>query len=226
MHMKRYTMPGFWPLGRKVNKFVMTPLPGPHKKRFSMPLTIVIRDVLGYTDTAAESKKILARGDVMIDKKTVKEEKHPVGLMDVVEFPSVKKQFRVVACHKGLELVEIDAKESSKKLCAIKGKTVIKGGKFQISLHDGRNVIVGKENKHRLGDSVLIELPTQKILQHWQIKEGVPATIVSGKNAGAAGKIKSVYQRKRMQEKSRVVIATKDGEIETLKEYVLIGEIK
>jgi len=226
MHMKRYSMPGFWPLGRKVKKFVTTPLPGPHGKYQSIPLRVLVRDVLKYANTTREAKAIIKSGEVMIDRKVVKEEAHPVGLMDVVELKSVKKHYRVMADHRGLMLTETSASEASKKLCRVKGKKIIRGGRLQISLHDGRCIIVGKENKYKPGDSVLIELPGQKILHHWQVKVGSPAMIVSGKNIGKSGRIKSIYERKRMQEKSRIVIETKKGEIETLRDYVLVGEVK
>jgi ribosomal protein S4E len=54
----------------------------------------------------------------------------------------------------------------------------------------------------------------------------MPVMVVAGKNMGAAGKIKSLQQRKNMMEKNRVVIETSDGEIDTLREYVLVGELK
>ncbi len=123
MHMKRYSMPGFWPLGKKVEKFVVTPASGPHPKHSNIPLLIVLRDILGFAENAKEARMILNKGDVLIDKKPVKDEKHPVGLMDIVEFPTIKKQFRVLTGTKGIELQEIPAKESSSKLCRIKGKT-------------------------------------------------------------------------------------------------------
>lgn len=226
MHMKRYTMPKFWPLGKKVNKFVITPSAGPHPKQSCISLRVVLRDILGYAENAREASKIIKGGEVLIDKKLVKNDNHPVGLMDVVEFPGVNKQFRVVPDRKGLKVVEIDAKESSKKLCSVKNKKVIKGGSIQIILHDGRTMLVGKENKYKPGDSLLIELPTQKILGHFQMKEGVPAIIFAGKNSGSAGKIKTLEKRKTMMEKSRVVLETDDGEIETLSDYILVGEIK
>jgi small subunit ribosomal protein S4e len=225
MHMKRFSMPGFWPLGRKTEKFVITPSPGPHPKQFSIPLRIVIRDVLGYAETADEAKKLIKGGEVMVDKNVCRNENHPVGLVDVVEFPSIKKQFRVVASRRGMQLAEIGAKEASKKLCAIKKKTAVRGGKFQLTLHDGRNVVV-KENKYRPGDSLLIELPAQKILGHFEAKAGAAATIMAGKNSGATGKIKVIENRKKMTEKSRVIIGTKGADIETLNEYILVGEIK
>ena len=58
----------------------------------------------------------------------------------------------------------VNEKESSLKLCKIKGKNLMKG-KINLNLHDGRNIIT--DNKEiKVGDSVLIELPAQKINQH------------------------------------------------------------
>jgi small subunit ribosomal protein S4e len=226
MHLKRLSMPAFWPLGKKGNTFVVTPSPGSHKKMASIPLRVVVRDVLGFAQTAAEARKLISGGEVLVDKKKVKDERHPVGLMDVVEFPSIKKCYRVFASGGGLELRETEEKLSSRKLCAIKGKIAAKGGKIQIGLHDGRTIITGKGSAYKPGDSLLIELPSQKIVEHFKLKEGAPAMVVAGRNIGATGKIKVLKGRKKMTEKNRAVIETKDGEIDTLMEYVLVGELK
>ncbi|MBN1897054.1 MAG: 30S ribosomal protein S4e [Candidatus Aenigmarchaeota archaeon] len=226
MHMKRYTMPKFWPVARKKEKFVVTTSPGPHPKSRSIALRVVIRDVMGYAETAKEAEQIVKGGSVFVDKKRVKDDKRAIGLMDVVSFPEIKKHYRAFPSKKGLELKEIKEADSSKKLCMIKGKNVINGGKVQISLHDGRIIVLGKESKYKPGDSVLIELPSQKILQHFELKEGEKAVVIAGNNIGAEGKIKLIHDRKTMFEKSRVVVTTKDCEIETLKEYVLVGDMK
>lgn len=226
MHMKRYSMPAFWPLGRKQEKFVVTPTPGPHPKGASIALRVVLRDVLGYAETASEASKVVKGGGVMVDKRVIKDDKYPVGLMDVVEFPSVKKYYRVVAGPKGLLLSETDASHSSKKLCSIRGKRAVKGGKIQLQMHDGRTLITDKAGKYKPGDSVLIELPGQKVLEHFPLKEGVHAVVFAGKTSGASGRIKSIKTAKSMTERGRVVVETKEGDIETLKEYVIVGEAK
>ena len=48
----------------------------------------------------------------------------------------------------------------------------------------------------------------------------------AGKNSGASGRIKSIKTAKSMTERGRVVVETKEGDIETLKEYVIVGEAK
>jgi small subunit ribosomal protein S4e len=226
MHMKRYTMPKFWPVSRKKNKFIVSTSPGPHAKDRSMALRVVLRDVMGYAETAKEAEEIVKAGNVFVDKKRVKDDKRAIGLMDVISFPSIKKHYRVIPSGKGILIDEIKEAESSKKLCRITGKKVVKGGKMQISLHDGRVIVLGMESKYKPGDSVLIELPSQKILKHFSMKEGEKAVVIAGNNVGSEGKIKMIQNRVNMLEKSRVILETKEGEIETLKEYVVVGEMK
>ena len=67
-------------------------------------------------------------------------------------------------------------------------------------------------------------LPDQKIAKHYSLEKGSPAFIFSGKNVGAKGRIKEVKTRKSMTEKSTVAIRSEDKEIETLKDYVFVGE--
>ncbi|RKY00714.1 MAG: hypothetical protein DRP54_05040 [Spirochaetes bacterium] len=154
-HLKRHAMPKWWPVPRKTHTFVVKPMPGPHPWDKSVPLKIIIRDILGYAENSYEAKKILTAGKVLVDKKVRKEPNFPVGFMDVIEIPETKKFFRMDVNEKGMGLREISEKESGMKLCKIIGKTVVKGGLFQINLHDGRNIIL-KRNMYNVGDSLLI----------------------------------------------------------------------
>jgi len=224
MHMKRYMMPKFWPLGRKERKFVVTPLPGPHGKYSSIALRVILRDVLNLAENSDESGRIVSSGKVLVDGKKVKDDRHPVGIMDVVSFPEIKKHYTLLPEKNGLVLKE--TKNAKSKLCSIKTKTAIKGGRLQLGLHDGRTLIVSKGSKYRPGDSLLIEIPGQKIVQHFPLREGATATIFAGKNSGIKGKIKSIDERKTMLEKARILLETADGEIDTLKDYVIVGEVK
>ena len=226
MHLKRSRMPGFWPMGLKENKFVVNPRAGPHAKESCFPLMVIVRDILGVVQDSAEGSKAIKAGSIMVDKRPVKDPNYPVGLMDVVEIPDMKKAYRVVPSKKGLDVVEIKADDSSKKLCRVNSKQLVKGGKYQVTLHDGRNVLCGKDCKYNVGDSLLVELPDQKVLKHFGYKVGEPAIIFSGRNVGMAGKIKTVHERKTMVENATVEVETKDGLLKTSKEYVLVGEMK
>ena len=71
MHMKRSMMPGFWPVEKKAETFVTTPAPGPHKKAWSFPLIVALRDVMGVAKTAKEARTAIKAGKVFVDKRAV-----------------------------------------------------------------------------------------------------------------------------------------------------------
>jgi small subunit ribosomal protein S4e len=224
MHLKRYLAPDYWKLHKKEKAFAVTPRPGPHPKNMCIPISIILRDILKCVKTGRESKRVIKAGKVIVDKKVRKDPNFPVGLMDVVEIPDMKKVFRVDIDKHGLFLKEINPEDSDKKLCRIKGKRSVKKGLTQLTLHDGRNILT-KDSGYKVGDSLLIKIPEQTILKHFKLEKDIPVIVISGKNMGAKGKIKEIYNRKTMLEKSRVLIETKDGEIETSKDYVMVGEI-
>lgn len=225
MHLKRYSIPKYWKLGKKEKKFAVSPRPGPHKKSECIPLLVILRDVLKMFEGAEEAENAVKKGEILVDKKARKDPNYPVGLMDVVEIPKIKKYYRVSVDKKGLMLEEINSSSADKKLCRIQNKRIIRGGVTQINLHDGRNILADK-NMYKPNDSLLIEIPAQKILKHFKFEKNSPATVISGKNIGVTGKVKDIFNRKTMPESNRVVIQTKEGDIETVKEYVLVGEFK
>lgn len=222
--LKRYSMPEYWNVPKKANVFVVRPMPGAHKMDECIPLQIILRDILKVAQTGKEVKQILNSEKILVDKKTRKEPKYPVGLMDIVEIPDIKKYYRINTNKSGLYLEDIKETEADRKLCKIVGKTTLKGGLTQLNLHDGRNIIL-KKNAYNVGDSLLIHLPDQKILRHIKFQKGEPAMIISGKNMGIRGKINDIKRRKTMLEKSTVTIKTAEKEIETLLDYAMVGEV-
>jgi len=218
--LKRLRAPKFWKVPKKVEKWVVAPRPGPHKKFESIPLAIIIRDMLKITDTANEAKRIIKMGEVLVDGKTRKDHKYPVGLMDVVAVPKLEKYFRVVPAAKGLELIEINKKESEEKICRINNKTTMKKGKLQLNLHDGKAILVDKD-VYKTGDSVLVELPSQKIKEHAKLEKENLGLITKGKNSGKLVKIKEVIATKG-REPNKVVCELEKEPIEVLKDHVLV----
>lgn len=225
MHLKRYSIPKYWKLAKKEQKYVVSPRPGPHKKYECIPLIVVLRNVLGIFETAKEAKTEIKKGEILVDKKARKDTHYPVGFMDVVEIPSMKKHYRVNVNKAGLVIEETGPAESDKKLCRIQDKKILKGGITQLNLHDGRNILTEKKI-YNTNDSILIEVPSQKIVKHFKFEKNSHAIVVSGKNKGVKGKVKEIFDRKTMKESNMVVLQTKDGDMETVKEYVLVGDVK
>ena len=85
--LKRKPAPAFWPIHRKDLPWVVKPQSGSHSLENCLPLTLVLRDILGVAQTRKEGQLILAQGKVLVDGKIRKRDESPVGLMDVISMP-------------------------------------------------------------------------------------------------------------------------------------------
>lgn len=186
--MKRLTAPKWWPIKRKENKFVISPR-GAHPKEFSLPLLVLVRDILKLAETNREAKRIITGGNVLVDKRKRKDPKFGIGLFDVIEIPAMKKAWRAVP-KKGLSFIEIPESEANKKICKILDKKTLKGSKNQMNLNDGRNILTDK--KYSTYDSLVIELPEQKIVDHLKFEKGSTVVVIKGSNVGKMAKIKII----------------------------------
>src|SRR3989338_7765822 len=100
-HLKSYFAPKSWRVKRKYVKFISKPNPGPHKIEISMPLNVIIRDILGYAKNLREVKFILENNDVKVDGIRRRDPKFPVGLFDVLSFNGIGEYFRIILDSKG-----------------------------------------------------------------------------------------------------------------------------
>ncbi|TXT65945.1 MAG: 30S ribosomal protein S4e [Promethearchaeota archaeon] len=227
--LKRLNTPKFLQIKRKHGKFFVSPSPGPHPKRFCLPLLHIVRDLLQIMDNHREAKKLIGRGYFKVDGKVVRDERFPVGLMDVLSIDQIDTHYRIIPdSHYGLMLHEISKEESEFKLCRINGKKTIQGGHIQLNLHDGRNILIRlddptnpEEDKYRRMDVLKISLPEQDIIKNLEFAENKLALIIDGTNIGQIGKIISV--QKRFGPNASTVSIEQDGEqIETSYDYTFI----
>ena len=201
-HQKRTSSPKTWPINRKqpTARFVPKMSPGPHTKETAMPMMVLLREVLGKAESKSEVKKILANRQVLIDGRARGDEKFPVGHMDVVSFDGSDEQYRV-QIHTSHRLLpfEIDEKEASYKICKVIGKRNVSGGHTQISLHDGRNILLEKGHKSidqiKGQHSLKIAIPSQEILEVLPLEEGARAMVTEGHHQGKIGKIVEIQTR-------------------------------
>jgi small subunit ribosomal protein S4e len=162
-----------------------------------MPITLVVRDVLGLAKTAREVRFILHNELAKIDGRVVKDTRRGVGLMDVLTLG--EENYRCVLDHNGrLQYRPIGAKEAAWKVCRIEGKTTIKGGRTQLNLHDGRNILVDDASKeaYSTGDSLKISLPDQKVLEHIRFGEGTRCYLIGGAHVGSTADVKEYVEKR------------------------------
>lgn len=216
MEMKRYAAPKFWPIERKTKKFVITPRPGAHPKSRSIPLGVVLRDMLHYAQTRKEVKEILNKDIVKVDGRIRKDHRFPVGLMDVISIG--EEDYRVLPSKKGLYLKSINKEEARIKLSLIKNKKCVKG-KVQLNLHDGKNILVEKDD-YKTGDVLLIDFE-RGIKEILKLEKGTTALITGGHNIGAVGNIADVIITKSPQPNQVSVVLGKKIVV-VPKDYVFV----
>ena len=198
-HLKRLNAPRSWPIKRKVSIWTTKQRPGSHSVENSIPAAFLLRDMIKICDTAREAKT-------------------PVGLMDAVAIPKMDLYFRIVLTDKGkLVAVPISKDEAGWKLCRVEGKTKITGGKIQVNLNDGRNILLEK-NAYKSGDVLKIAVPSQEILEVFALDKDAAVLITSGQHAG---KTVTVSEYIITEDASANIVRFTDG-TETVKRNVFV----
>ena len=191
--LKRQIAPMFWGIARKEKRFVVTVKPGPHKKNYSIPTAVLLRDKMKIVSTLREAKSVIYAGKITIDGVKRKSLHHGIGLMDVVELDGVSDSYRLVPKDGTiLTPIKINADEKNKKIVKVIGKTSIKGGKTQIKFHDGRTLI--SDELVDVNDSCVLQIPEQKILEVIKLEKNTKILITRGINAGKTGEIKEIKE--------------------------------
>lgn len=212
--LKRLAAPSFWKIPRRgvKKKYAITPRPGPHPKDRCIPLGIIIRDYLNLAENLKEAKKIV----VKVDGKKRRDLKFPVGLMDVLEIGD--KTYRVLPDSKKYLILK-EVKDGNIKLLQVKGKTYVKGDLVQIHFHDGRNLLIKKEEDNfKTGDVVIWNFKENKIIDTIKLENGKMVVVVHGKNVGKIGILEKIELKKGL-EKDIAIINSEGNKIKVPLEY-------
>jgi len=216
--MKRLAAPRSWPLKRKIRVWVTKQSPGPHAIEESLPAALVLRDMLKICDTAKEAKRIIGNREILVDGRPLRSHKLPIGLMDVISIPKMNANYRMLLTDKGkLTLIGIPEEEAKWKLCRIQDKTTVRGGKIQLNLHDGRNIVLDK-NEYSTGDVLKFDLDGKKTSASYPLAPGSIALIIRGPHAGRTAVVSEVVKVRRSGSDT---VKFEDG-TETVKGHVFV----
>jgi len=231
--LKRKPAPAFWPIHRKDLPWVVKPSSGAHSLDTCIPMSLVLRDMLGVAQTRKEGKFILTQGKVIVNGVVYRKDDIPVGLMDVIAFPESDKYYRVMPSKHGLVLAPISKEESNTSLLRVENKYTVSKG-VQVALHNGSVMLIKVadpknpvEVPYNTFDVLKVTYPEKQVIQTLSVKEGNLAVITGGKNIGKQGRIVEIEKpeaKKRRQ--ALVVIEDAKGErYQTILDYVFsIGE--
>jgi len=222
-HLKRIAAPKVLPIPKKTMVWLKKGKPGAHALAQSIPLVVLLRDVLKIVESTSEAKKVIAANDVLVDETHVSDEGCAVGLMDVISIPKMNKYYRVVFKKGQLSLSEITAEEAKEKLCKVIGKTITRGNKVQLNLHDGRNYLIEKEeDQFKTGDTVRLAIPTQKLVGFMKLEKGAKCYVYKGKHCGKTGFLKEIIVFPYGTPSDAVLEDEAGNKLITLKDYLFV----
>jgi small subunit ribosomal protein S4e len=143
-----------------------------------------------------EVKQILSQKDVIVNGRPCSDPKMGIGIFDIVVLPKIGKYYRILRDKDGRHVsIEIDAEAAKTRLCKVMNKTVIKGGKVQLNLRDGANILA--DNTYKAGDSVVISLEPEtrfKIVDHFPLAVGNMAMVIGGRHSGKVARIVDIVK--------------------------------
>jgi small subunit ribosomal protein S4e len=203
---------------RKVHFWGVSPAPGKHNAVDSIPMLTALRDYLKLGDKEREVTRILNNKFVKVDGKIVKERRYPVGFMDVVSIEGQDHDYRVLYDSKGrLTLTKDMAKNSGTKLAKVEDKKTTKGGKIQLVLHDGQNIITD-DKTIKSGDVLVLKIPEKQIIQTLKFQAGNKAFLTGGSHVGKIATVKKIE----IKESSHANLIHFEEGFSTVTDYVFI----
>jgi small subunit ribosomal protein S4e len=125
-----------------------------------------------------------------------------------------------------LALTPISADAAESRLGKVVRKQQVKGGAFQLTLHDGTNVRVDEGSEYATNDSVVIDNETKDIVAHFRYEEGALVTAVDGQHAGEIGEVVDITVTPGSGSNTVRVVRDDDTEFETIEGYVVVIDEK
>ena len=193
-HLKRQGAPINWPIPRKGTTYLVKTLSDLSN---SLPLLVVLRDLLKVAQNRREVKRIVHLKQILQNTKVITDEKASLYLFDTISILPSKKSYRLGLTKTGKFIInEIKDMEAGHKISKIVDKKTLNGKKIQLNFSDGRNYL--SDVKCKVNDSALINLKDKKIEKCLPLKERANALIIAGKHSGEKGIVERIDDKKKM----------------------------
>jgi small subunit ribosomal protein S4e len=194
-HLKRLNAPDSWHIAKKTTKFITKTAPGPHNAN-AIPVAVWLRDHMGFALNLKEVKQILGQNDIVINGRACRDPKMGIGIFDIIAIKKINKYYRILRDKDGRHVsIEIDAEAAKTRLCKIKNKTIISGGRVQLNMRDGANLL--GDNTYKSGDSIVLSLEPEnrfKIVDHFPFAVGNMAMVIGGRHSGNLARIVEIVK--------------------------------
>ena len=213
------TTPKYLGIGKKQNAYVIKPRAGRHTLGRSIALSLLLRK-LGMADTAKDAAKIIKTGNVLVNKKVVKDVKFPIGLSDIIEIPEAKKCISVSIDERAhIETKEKDSAEYGSQLFKVIGKYKTHDNQIMLRLHDGS--VIKADKKVMVNDSVALN-DKGAMGKVFSLQNGAKCFVINGVHVGTSGLVKSLVNGTIQTEASVLIKPEQGEEFETLVKNIMI----
>ena len=209
--LKRLAAPRTWPIARKgKERWIAKPLPGAHKQRHCIPISVALRDILKLASTTREVKRILHDNEVLVNGNRVKKVRLGIGLFDVLAINKLNQYYRVILTKRNkLAFVEIKKAEANILPLKVKSKTTLRGGKIQFNFTNGWNVL--SKAKHAIGSTVLFDISKKKVGNEIKLKKGAVVAITAGKYVGQVAKLEDIKPEGKLKKRKLALLKSLGG---------------
>ncbi|MCJ7450188.1 MAG: 30S ribosomal protein S4e [Candidatus Nanohaloarchaeota archaeon QJJ-9] len=215
-HQKRLSAPKHYPVARKEEPYVAKGK-GPKAEEAGVPLVLLLREILELADSKSEANNILEEGNVKVNGNIQKDTNFTIGFMDIISLDKVDKDYRVLIDKEGLVFKEVDDPDS--RLFRVEDKTTVKGGKTQLNLDAGVNLLTDEEYDTK--GSLVVNIGDMSVEKNIPLEKGYKAFITGGKHVGEVAEIKEHEVVKGPQE-NLVKLESDDKEFETVEEFIFV----
>jgi small subunit ribosomal protein S4e len=213
-HIKRLNAPKTWRIQRRNAVFTTRSNPGGMSNDMTLPIANILKYELKLAGSIKDVKHLIFAEDIHVNGRKVTDYKHPVCFTDVVSFPKLNQNYRlIIDTDNILKLIPISKEEAGLKIVKIIGKNYIKG-KIQLNLFDGRNVLFEKHH-YKVSDSLLLTIPEQVVKEHLSLEKGMLVLLCRGNHVGKIGTLQEIKGKS-------VIVKTGDDVYETKNDYVLV----
>ena len=221
MHVNRKNIGNFWPIPRTGTKYLAV---STHNQTSSIPLIVIMRDILHLVQTKKELKKLLSEKQVMVNHNIIRETNYGVSLFDSINIPLIKKNYTAsLNEHKKMIFNETSEKSCEKRVFKVIGKKKLAGNTMQINLLSGRNARTKEDVS--VDDSILYNTKTNTVEKIIKMSASKKAYVIKGKHIGTSGTIESIIE----QGGKKLVIIKTHGQTPIsvwIKNVIVMEEIK
>lgn len=227
-HTKRIAVAKAVPVHDKKKKgrmWIANTRPGTHTAKKSMPLVVLLRELLGVAENAKEVKIILGDRKVLVDGVPRTDHRFPIGYMDLVSMPAADEYYRIGINRGKLVPEKVEKDECATKFLKVTGKKTLKANKINISLHDGRNL--SADNNVSVGDTIEFDIEGKRIKKLHKFDKGAKCVITDGKHSGTSVVVEEIYPNEEGRPSEALVSSAtgKGGSFRTLAGYLfVVGE--